>query len=122
LQRLESWSSLNRAAQLRLLFAALFHDAGKPATTILDPESGRTRSPKHALVSVEIARNVLRELNCEFTLREEITALVRFHGRPTYLLEKPSPEHEIISLSWLVNNKLLYLFALADTRGRNAKE
>src|SRR5439155_18605393 len=38
------------------------------------------------------------------------------------LLEKEKPEHEVISLSWHVNNRLLYLFALADTRGRHAKE
>jgi predicted kinase len=28
----------------------------------------------------------------------------------------------VISLSWLVNNRLLYLFAVADTRGRRATE
>lgn len=55
-------------------------------------------------------------------MREEIAALVRFHGRPPFLLEKEKPEREVISLSWLVNNRLLYLFALADTRGRQAKE
>ena len=37
-------------------------------------------------------------------------------------MEKTSPEHEVVWLSWLVNNRLLYLFALADTRGRDAKE
>jgi len=38
--------------------------------------------------------------------------MVRFHGRPTFLLEKADPAHEVISLSWLVNHKLLYLFAI----------
>ena len=61
LERLADWPSLDRAAQLKLLFTALFHDSGKPATTALDPETGRTRSPKHALVGAEIARRVLRE-------------------------------------------------------------
>ena len=37
-------------------------------------------------------------------------------------LEKPDPAHEVISLSWLVNHRLLYLFALADTRGRRTRE
>jgi len=69
-----------------------------------------------------IARRVLRELECDLATREEIAALVRFHGRPPFLLEKANPEHEVISLSWLVNNWLLCLFALADTRGRHAKE
>lgn len=122
LERLADWPPLDRAAQLKLLFTALFHDAGKPATTMLDPATGRTRSPKHALVGTEIARRVLRELECDLVTREEIAALVRFHGRPPFLLEKEKPEHEVISLSWQVNNRLLYLFALADTRGRQAKE
>ena len=122
LERLADWPSLDRAAQLKLLFTGLFHDAGKPATTVLEPDTGRTRSPKHALVGTEIARRVLRELECDLITREEITALVRFHGRPPFLLEKENPEHEVISLSWQVNNRMLYLFALADTRGRQAKE
>ena len=122
LERLTDWPSLGRSAQLKLLFTALFHDSGKPATTLVDPETGRTRSPKHALVGAEFARRVLRELECDLIMREEIVALVRYHGRPPYLLEKDKPEHEVISLSWLVNNRLLYLFALADTRGRHAKE
>ena len=32
------------------------------------------------------------------------------------------PVHEVVSLSWLVGNRLLYLFALADTRGRKTVE
>ena len=122
LERLAEWPSLNRGEQLKLLFTALFHDSGKPATTMLEAETGRTRSPKHAIVGMEIARRMLRDLECDLTTREEIAALVRFHGRPPFLLEKPNPEHEVIFFSWLVNNRLLYLFALADTRGRHAKE
>jgi putative nucleotidyltransferase with HDIG domain len=97
LERLADWPSLDHAAQLKLLFTALFHDAGKPATTVLDPETGRTRSPRHALVGAEIARRVLRELECDLVTREEIAALVRFHGRPPFLLEKENPEHEVIA-------------------------
>lgn len=122
LEKLAEWTSLARDEQLALLFTALFHDAGKPATTVVDTETGRTRSPKHALVGAGIARHTLRELGCELAYREKIVALARYHGRPPYLLEKESPEKEVISLSWLVNNRLLYLFALADTRGRHAKE
>src|SRR2546430_634120 len=122
LERLAEWPALDRSTQLKLLFTVLFHDSGKPSTTALDPDTGRTRSPKHALIGATIARRVLRDLDCDLTTREEIAALVRFHGRPPYLLEKEKPEHEIISLSWLVINRLLYLFSLADTRGRHAKE
>jgi predicted kinase len=121
-ERLPEWPSLDRAAQLKLLFTALFHDAGKPETTGIDPATGRVRSPKHALVGMEIGRRVLRALQCDLGVREEIVSLVRYHGRPPYLLEKPDPAHEVISLSSLVNNRLLYLFALADTRGRRTAE
>ena len=121
-EQLAEWPSLDRPAQIQLLLTALFHDAGKPATTTVDPQTGRTHSAKHALVSTEIVRGVLRELNCDLVTREQIAALVRFHGRPQHLLEKTNPEREVISMSWIVNNRLLYLFALADTRGRDTKE
>jgi putative nucleotidyltransferase with HDIG domain len=122
LERLPEWDALDGDSQLKLVFTALFHDAGKPATTATDPVSGRTHSPKHALVGVEIARRVLRSLGCPLDIREEIIGLVRYHGRPPYLLEKVDTAYEIISLSWLVNHQLLYLFALADTRGRSSRE
>ena len=101
-----------------LVFTALFHDAGKPQTTRLDPDTGRIQTPKHAIKGEHLARHVLRDLDCDLTTREEITQLVRYHGRPAFLLERSSPQHEVVSLSWLVSNKLLYVFALADTRGR----
>jgi putative nucleotidyltransferase with HDIG domain len=122
LERLTEWATLPRADQLKLFVAALFHDAGKPLTSAPDPETGRIRSPKHSLAGAEIARQVLRELGCDLQTREEIVSLVRYHGRPPYILEKKSPEHELIFLSWLADTRLLYWFALADTRGRHTKE
>lgn len=122
LERLTEWTTLTRPAQLKLLFAALFHDAGKPSTSAPDPETGRIRSPKHGLAGADIARRVLRELECDLQTREQIVALVRYHGRPPYILEKENPEHEVISLSWLVDTRLLYWLALADTRGRCTQE
>jgi len=121
-ERLPEWPALDRDTQLTLFFTALFHDAGKPATTTINPETGRTHSPKHALVGMKLSRTLLRELGCPLSVREEIAALVRFHGRPPYLLEKTEPAQEVITLSWLLNNRLLYLFALADTRGRKTRE
>lgn len=121
-QRLVECPELDASDRAKLLFTALFHDAGKATTTSIDPESGRLRSPKHALRSMEIAREALRELGCELNTREEIASLVRYHGRPPFTFEKEKPELEVISLSWLLQNRLLYLFALADTRGRKAVE
>src|SRR5439155_24488644 len=65
LERLGEWQSLDRPTQVKLLFTALFHDSGKPATTELDSDTGRARSPKHAPVGAKMVRRVLRELECD---------------------------------------------------------
>lgn len=115
---LDEWTSLSKDQQLVLLFTALFHDSAKPLTSQTDPENGRVTSPKHAVKGEFVARNTLRQLRCKLSVREQICRMVRYHGRPAFLLEKESPANEIIRMSWLVENRLLYLFALADTRGR----
>lgn len=119
LTKLSDWSSLAGQERTALIFTALFHDVAKPLTTEVDPDSGRIRSPKHAVKGEQVARLILRDLGCDLKTREEIARLVRYHGRPAFLLERDEPTHEVVRLSWLVNNRLLYLFALADTRGRD---
>ncbi len=119
LERLPEWPALTARDQTVLKFTALLHDVAKPVTTQIDTETGRVTSPKHAVKGEAIARSLLRELNCQLSIREEITRMVRYHGRPVFLLDRADPSHEVIRLSWLVNNRLLYLFALADTRGRD---
>ncbi len=122
LTRLDEWSTLFSHEQTLLTFTALFHDAGKPLTSYRDPVSGRITAPKHALKGEQLTRSVLRDLGCDLITREAIARLVRYHGRPPFLLEKPNPDHEVIGLSCVVSNALLYLFALADTRGRTTAE
>lgn len=119
LTELNEWPSLTSHEQSVLFFTALFHDAAKPLTTQVDDASGRIRSPKHAVKGEHLSRGVLRDVDCDLTTREEICQLVRYHGRPAFLLERSNPTHEVVRMSWLVNNRLLYLFALADTRGRD---
>ncbi len=122
LAALDVWESLDRKQQLILLFTGLFHDAGKPATTRVDESEGRIRSPKHAQVGSALARDVLRGLGCDLETRERICRLVLFHGRPPYLIDKEDPDREVIYHSWLVENRLLHAFALADTRGRKTSD
>lgn len=119
LAALDEWSHLPANEQIVLIFTALFHDAAKPLTSQVDPNTGRIRSPKHAVKGEHLARGVLRDLGCNLAVREQIARLVRYHGRPAFLLERDEPKHEAVRLSWLVPNDLLYLFAVADTRGRN---
>lgn len=122
LPRLDEWPSLSPHDRTVLIFTALFHDSAKPLTSQVDPETGRIRSPKHSIKGEHLARSVLRNIGCSLPIREEIARMVRYHGRPVFLLDKPHPAHEVVSLSWRVKNRLLYLFALADTRGRTTAE
>jgi hypothetical protein len=96
---LEDWSSLTPREQTVLFSTSLFHDAGKPLTSQVDAGTGRITSPKHAVRGEHLARSVLRQLECDLSTREEIARLVRFHGRPAFLLEKSDPSHEVVSLS-----------------------
>jgi predicted kinase len=122
LPELEEWPKLAAHEKTMLVFTALLHDSGKALTSQVDPGTGRITSPKHAVKGEHLTRSVLRDLGCDLATREEIARLVRFHGRPAFLLERADPNHEVVSLSWWVNNRLLYLFALADTRGRSTAE
>jgi putative nucleotidyltransferase with HDIG domain len=119
LMQLEDWPELSDHDKTVLIFTALFHDAAKPVTSRTDPDTGRITSPNHAVKGEHLVRGVLRELGCDLDTREQISRLVRYHGRPAFLLERSEPRHEVVRLSWLVENRLLYLFAVADTRGRD---
>ena len=119
---LDEWGLLTPQEQTVLIFTALFHDSAKPLTSHVDPQSGRITSPKHAIKGEHLARSALREIGCPLAIREQMARMVRFHGRPAFLLERTNPAHEVVSLSWLVANRLLFLFALTDTRGRNTSE
>ncbi len=119
LTRLDEWESLDDDDRRALLLTALFHDAAKPLTTVLDSETGHVRSPNHAVKGERLVRGVLRDLECPLGERERVCSLVRYHGRPAFVLEREDTSREVVRLSWLSENRLLYLFSLADTRGRD---
>jgi tRNA nucleotidyltransferase (CCA-adding enzyme) len=61
-----------------LLFAALCHDLGKPATTSHDPD-GRIRSPGHDQAGVAPAEALLRRIGCPHNIVAQVAPLVREH-------------------------------------------
>ena len=79
---------VNAAAALRrgddsdaaLMFAALCHDLGKPATTASDRE--RVRAPAHAAVGARLTREFLDGLCAPHALTQCVAALVRDHLAP----------------------------------------
>lgn len=118
LRQLPEWAALSPRERCVLTFTAVLHDVGKPATTQRDSATGRLISPRHAVIGEQLARGILRNLGCDLATREQIAKLVRWHGSPVFLLERSEPSHEVVRHSWWVQNRLLYLFALADARGR----
>jgi len=61
-----------------LLFAALCHDLGKPATTTIGTK-GRIGSPGHALAGVELTEALLRRIGCPHSLIAQVAPLVHEH-------------------------------------------
>lgn len=101
----------------------LLHDIAKPECTRVE-EDGRVRSPGHAVKGVYKARRILTDdeafapLGTPFEVREQILALVRWHGLPANYLEKPDPLRAVILTSVTTQMDLLTILAEADHRGR----
>lgn len=111
-----------------IVFAGtLLHDIAKPECTRIE-DDGRVRSPGHAVKGVYKARRILTDddafgsLGTPFAVREQILALVRWHGLPANYLEKPDPLRAILLTSLTTRMDLLTILAEADHRGRVVKK
>lgn len=118
LESLPEYQQLSESKQNIVWAAALLHDVEKRSTTRED-EEGRIHSPGHAKKGELSARNILfRQVDTPFAVREKIAALVRFHGLPLWLMEKPDPERTLFAASLRVEMSLLCMLAKADAIGR----
>ncbi len=84
---------LDEAAALRigdeeedlvLMFGALCHDFGKPATTFVD-DDGRVRSPNHEAVGEAPTREFMARMRAPHRLTDRVVALVVYHLAPAML-------------------------------------
>jgi len=66
-------------AEADLRWAALLHDAGKPAARTVDAK-GETHFYGHEAISVAMAQTILARLRASHALIRQVTALVRHHG------------------------------------------
>lgn len=114
---LREWEELNNRERAILYCSALFHDIGKLVTT--REEDGQIVSPKHAVKGAKIFRDLAyREYEFDSKIREEIAALIRYHGLPLYFIERENIDYHIIKAAEITNMKLLYLLAKCDLLGR----
>lgn len=113
---------LNPQDQEILWTAALLHDVEKYSSTVLEPD-GRISSPGHARKGAQFARRLLyTQIPTPFFIREEIVGLVKYHGLPIWLFEKPDPLKALVKASMEVNTQWLSLLARADMRGRISQD
>jgi putative nucleotidyltransferase with HDIG domain len=80
---------MTRAEALR--WAALLHDAAKPATRAVRPLDRRVTFIGHDTLGADIARDVLGRLRTSVRLREHVAALVRHHLALGFLVHAPQP-------------------------------
>lgn len=118
---LPEYAMLTPLEQEVLWAAALLHDVEKRSTTKLD--DGRIISPGHAKRGELTARQLLfKQILTPFRLRESIASLVRYHGLPLWVMEKPDPQKALLSASLRVDTHLLAILAKADVLGRECSD
>jgi len=118
----DDYTALNHNERKVLLLAAILHDIAKPICTRV--ENGKIISPHHAVKGEIEARKLfykhgfMKELFGElnFAEREQVCAMVRYHGLPLLFMEKG--EYVVYKASQEVAPKYLYILAKADVNGR----
>lgn len=122
LQSLPTFGLLDEQQQEILWAAALLHDVEKSSTTVINTD-GTITSAGHARKGELTARQILyRDVVTPFEIREQIAKLVRYHGLPLWVFDKPDPRRSVIIASLEVNMQLLALLARADALGRICKD
>ena len=118
------FKALDKKEQKLLLLGAALHDIAKPVCTKI--EDGKIISPNHAVKGETTARTLIykyafmQELfgKINFSEREQVCSLVRYHGLPLLFLEKAEIEAPVFKASLEIKPEYLYLLAKADINGR----
>jgi len=101
-----------------LMFAALLHDIGKPATT--RTREGKITAYGHDLEGEKLARVFLNQLNAAGNLTAAVSKLIREHMHPVLLYKTRDKvsDKAIRKLVNRINVRELLLLAEADFKGR----
>ncbi|WP_340621349.1 AAA family ATPase [Xenorhabdus siamensis] len=122
LEQLSEYQTLEKEEQEILWTSALLHDVEKRSTTRMDLDK-RIVSPGHARKGELTVRQIFfQQIPAPFAIREQIAALVRFHGLPLWLMEKSEPQKILLAASLRVDTYLLALLARADVLGRKCHD
>src|ERR1700722_14364480 len=120
LARLDEFRALPELDRHIMFAAALLHDVAKPSCT--RNEEGRITSRGHSQRGAIAARRILWELGFNFTRREQVSALVRYHQLPFHLINRSDAQRMAFLISQTARCDLLALLAQADGLGRESAE
>ncbi len=115
------WQSRNETERAILFVAALMHDVAKPYCTRTE-DDGRVTSRGHSLQGEKLAREILWRLNVPFPVREQITALIRYHQTPFFLIEREDAARNAFRVSQTARCDHLAMVTKADALGRVCKD
>ncbi len=119
---LPEFQKLDEQAKEILWAVALMHDIEKRSTTVIEA-GGTITSKNHAKKGEFTVREILYcAIETPFFIREQIAKLVRYHGLPLWIFEKPDPQKTLLQVSLEVNTEWLAMFAKADVLGRICKD
>ncbi len=122
LEGLPEYQALLPQEQEIIWAAALMHDMEKRSTTVIE-DDGRITSARHAKKGAQSARQVLyRDVLTPYNIREAVVKLVRHHGLPLWLLQKPNPEKSAVMASMEVRMDWVAILAKADVLGRTSND
>ena len=118
LQQSSAYHSLSTLEKELIWTSALLHDVEKRSTSV-DEGERRVSAKGHARKGEYTVRTILyRDCPAPFHIREQIASLVRYHGLPVWLMEKPDSVKKLCEASLRVDTSLLKMLADADIRGR----
>ena len=100
LQQSSAYHSLSTLEKEIIWTSALLHDVEKRSTSV-DEGEGRVSAKGHARKGEYTVRTILyRDCPAPFHIREQIASLVRYHGLPVWLMEKPDSVKKLCEASF----------------------
>ena len=118
LQQSAIYHSLSALEKEIVWAAALLHDVEKRSASV-DEGEGRVSAKGHARKGEYTARTILyRDCPAPFRIREQIASLVRYHGLPIWIMEKPDSVKKLCEASLRMDTSLLKMLSEADVKGR----
>lgn len=103
---------------LGFMYSALFHDIGKPDTTVFDERKRRWTSIEHDIVGVDIAEKELQRITSDKNLIRYVKNMVGLHMQPALITKKARPRTTNRMFDKCLYPNDLLLLSICDQAGR----